>query len=66
MQLAFTFKLHELLKLIFVEPMAGLRSFNPNLAEIDNDGEVWSEGPQTGHWLNEDQLQPLVTFKRER
>ncbi|MGO9474523.1 MAG: hypothetical protein ACLPWS_14170 [Rhodomicrobium sp.] len=40
--------------------------FNCNFAEIDNDGEVWIEGPQTGHWLNEDQLQQLVKFKRER
>lgn len=29
---------------------------NCTFAEIDDDGDVWIEGPQTGHWLKDDKL----------
>lgn len=36
--------------------------FNCTFAEIDSDGEIWIEGPQTGHWIREHEFESLVKF----
>jgi len=36
--------------------------FNCQEAFIDTDGEIWIEGPMTGHWLNFEEHQSLAGF----
>jgi hypothetical protein len=35
---------------------------NCEYADIDDDGDVWIEGPQTGHWLDDDKLVKLAAW----
>lgn len=36
--------------------------FNCSEVEIDDKGDVWIAGPQTGHWLDADNLGEVVAF----
>ena len=40
------------------------RKFNCSDAEFDSDGNVWIEGPQAGHWLDDDKLDELVEWMK--
>jgi len=40
--------------------------FNCASAEIDSAGDIWIEGPQTGHWLKDAELAQLVEFIEAR
>lgn len=40
--------------------------FNCGFAEIDSDGEIWIEGPQRGHWLQEQEFETLMAFIEAR
>ena len=35
---------------------------NCTFAEIDSDGDVWIEGPQSGHWLSDDRLAEFIAW----
>jgi hypothetical protein len=37
-----------------------IRGMNCYSAEIDASGDVWIEGPQSGHWLSDDELIDLA------
>lgn len=39
---------------------------NCSVARIDDIGDVWIEEPQSGHWLNQDNLGKLVRWMGER
>lgn len=39
--------------------------FNCAEAHVDDDGDVWIAGPQTGHWLKDDALNDLADWIEE-
>jgi hypothetical protein len=39
---------------------------NCEIAEIDEDGRIWIEGPQRGHWLDDDKLQVFVAWAKSQ
>ncbi|MTH62150.1 hypothetical protein [Paracoccus litorisediminis] len=39
-----------------------LEKFNCRIAAINDEGAVWIEDPQTGHWLDADRTAELIAF----
>lgn len=35
-------------------------------ASIDDNGEIWIEGPQRGHWLDDEDYAKTINFLTER
>jgi hypothetical protein len=37
---------------------------NCETAHVDNDGDVWIEGPQSGHWMTEDEKARYLDWRK--
>jgi len=49
------------------DDVEGIREWaNCETAEVDSDGDVWIEGPQTGHWLSAEKKAEYVTWRNGR
>ena len=41
---------------------AAIEKHNCETAEVDEKGDIWIEGPQRGHWLDEEELAELAEW----